>query len=138
MQENIEYHLYIFVCFEKIADCFDRYVRCHFVRKVEFSRRNTAKSNAFYPFFRSKSETVCIASRKFFFVFFREFAAYYRSDRVQNVFARQVIRFCQFRFSCRFGVSLFCHNAVAFKPQLHSRKRVDSVVYAEMARRKTA
>ena len=46
--------------------------------------------------------------------------------------------FCQFCFSRRFGVSLFGHDSVAFKPQLHARKGVDSVVYAEMAWRKTA
>lgn len=105
---------------------------------MEFSRRNTAERYAVYILFDSRFETSAVALPKRVYVIIAEISLNDRSDRVNDVFAREIVSICDFSPPDRLGIALPPHYIVAFKAELHARKGVDSVVNTAVAGAVTA
>ena len=65
-------------------------------------------------------------------------AAHNRSNRVEHIAARQIIRRRDFRLPRRRRMALRFHHLLAVQPKLHTRKRMDAVVNAPVIRHVTA
>ena len=65
-------------------------------------------------------------------------AAHNRSNRVEHIAARQIIRRRDFRLPRRLRMALRFHHLLAVQPKLHTRKRMDAVVNAPVIRHVTA
>ena len=105
---------------------------------MKFSSGNAAERHAFQSVLRRKRQTRPIAVRQLPAVCFRQMAAHNRSNRVEHIAARQIIRRRDFRLPRRLRMALRFHHLLAVQPKLHTRKRMNAVVNAPMIRHVTA
>ena len=81
-----------------------------------------------------KFQTAFVTAFQQLAVPFGQPALHYRSDSVDNIVARQIIRRSNFSPACRLIMSLHFHYLSAFQPQAHPSKSVYAVVYTIVAR----
>ena len=84
--------------------------------------------------FIRQSKTGTVAGTQQFAVSLRQPPADNRSDRVQDIPARQVERRCDLRLSRRFIVPLLCHQLRTGKAELYARESVNGIVDTPVVR----
>lgn len=87
-------------------------------------------------FFIRQRKTGKVAGTQHPAVFLRQPPADNRSDRVEDIPARQVECRCDLRLSRRFIVPLLCHQLRAGKAEFNAREGVDCIVDAPVIRAK--
>lgn len=83
-------------------------------------------------------QTGAVAGTEQFAVSFCQPPADNRSDRVQDIPARQVERRCDLRLSRRFIVPLLCHQLRTGKAELYARESMNGIVDTPVVRAKAA
>ena len=137
--EHVEYYSYPAPRRKLIfAHCPHGYLGRLALRKPEHAGGNTAKRNAFTDVFLGKLQALFITARKLFAVLFGGSPVCYRTDRVNNVFARQVKSRGYLRPACRLGVPLRVYYPVARNSKLNSGIGMNAVVNAVVKRAPTA
>ena len=101
---------------------------------MKFTGGDTAECHTFQLILRCKRKARPIAVRQLSAMRFRQPSSDNRTDRVEHIAARQIIRRCDFRLPCRLRVALRFHHLLAVQPKLHACKRMDAVVNAPVIR----
>ena len=101
---------------------------------MKFTGGDTAKSNTFQIVPIGNLQTGTVAGAQQPAVSFRQPPADNRSDRVQDIPARQVERRCDLRLSRRFIVPLLCHQLRTGKAELYARESVNGIVDTPVVR----
>ena len=136
--ENIEDHSNVrLLCIQNGCHRPDCCFSCFFISEMEFSGRYTAKGNAPAAVCHGQLQTGAIAGGKRIAVLLSDGTIDDWSDCMQDIFARQIKRRRNLRFSSRLFVSLRPHYVIAQKPQLDTASRVNNVINTVMKRMKT-
>ena len=123
------------ICFlftQKGSHRFHRNLRRFFVGKMKFSCRDTAKSDTMQPVFHGKRKTGAVAAGKLAAVFSGQSPCYDRTDRMNYITCRQVIRRRDLCMSGRLIVSLLIHDRIAGQTKLYTADAVYHVVHTGM------
>ena len=139
--KNIENHLFdttVGMCGQVIFDGLHGNSRGQLVREAELARGDAAEGNALKAVFIGQLHNGTIAGGQLLLLKrCRNTIGDNGADRVDDVFARQVVGFRDFGSPRGFQMSLLLHQSVAFLAQLHARRRMDGVVDAPVQRMET-
>lgn len=105
---------------------------------MKFTGGDTAESDTSEVFFIRQRKAGAVAGAQQLAVSLRQPPADNRSDRVEDIPARQIECRCDLRLSRRFIVPLLCHQLRTGKSELYAREGVDCVVDAPVIRAKAA
>lgn len=133
--EYIKNHFYLAFSFPFIfPDRLNSNLCGAFVRKVEFSRGDTAERYTFKEIFIRKRKARTVAVRKLFFMRFIKSSENHRTDGVYNIPARQIVSRRDFCSPDRLFSALQAHNIVARFSKFHTRESMNGIIDTFMIR----